>query len=77
MKDPQVELDAVRACIAEGEKHACLQRQILGHLRDVGAATDVAEQILEQFEARLARDKAREARLTAALAGMTQPPRPA
>ncbi|TFI60016.1 hypothetical protein E2493_01850 [Sphingomonas parva] len=75
MKDLQIEIEAARASIAEGQKHIRLQRQILGHLREVGACTKVAEQVLAQFEVRLAQDEAREASLAAALAAMPQSPR--
>jgi hypothetical protein len=77
MTDPQAELQLVRNRVAEGEKHVRLQREILRHLREVGSATDVAEQILAEFEARLADERKREAGLVAALANTPPLPRPA
>ena len=76
MTDPQAELQLVRNRVAEGEKHVRLQREILGHLREVGASTEVAEQILAEFEARLAEERRREAGLSAALATTPPLPRP-
>lgn len=40
--------------VAEGERHVDAQRRIIAHLRELGGATDVAEQLLTEFEDLLA-----------------------
>jgi len=40
--------------VAEGERHVESQRRIIAHLRELGGSTDVAEQLLSEFEDLLA-----------------------
>ena len=39
-----------RRHVAEGERHVRVQREILAHLQARGLPTDMAEQLLRQFE---------------------------
>lgn len=48
------QIEMIRAHIAQGERHVVSQRAIIRRLSDLGAETDLAEQILEVFEATLA-----------------------
>jgi len=40
--------------VADGERHVEAQRRIIAHLRELGGSTDVAEQLLSEFEDLLA-----------------------
>ena len=43
----------IRRHVAEGEKHVASQRAIVQRLRDIGADSALAEDLLEEFEATL------------------------
>jgi len=47
-------IEMIRRHIAEGEKHVAAQRTIVLRLRELGADTGLAEDLLEEFEATLA-----------------------
>ena len=44
------ELEMARRHLAEGERHVRLQDEIIEHLRQLGASTEIAEQLKVQFE---------------------------
>lgn len=44
------ELEMARRHVAEGERHVRLQIEIVDHLHALGAPTEVAEQLMTQFE---------------------------
>lgn len=43
--------------VAEGERHIEAQKRIIAHLQELGGSTDVAEQLLAEFEELLAEHK--------------------
>jgi hypothetical protein len=52
--DRESALEMAQRHVAEGERHVESQRRIIAHLRELGGATDVAEQLLSEFEDLLA-----------------------
>ena len=52
--DRESALEMAQRHVAEGERHVEAQRRIIAHLRELGGATDVAEQLLSEFEDLLA-----------------------
>jgi hypothetical protein len=59
------ELEMALRHVAQGERHVEAQRRILAHLRELGGATDVAEQLLAEFEDLLAVHKSHLRRIEA------------
>lgn len=49
----ETELEMARRHVVVGERHVARQREIVARLRDIGGATDIAEQLLTEFEATL------------------------
>jgi len=43
------ELEMARRHVAQGERHVRLQRDVITHLRELGASTEIAEQLELQF----------------------------
>jgi hypothetical protein len=52
--DRSEQIEMIRNHIAEGERHVASQRAIVQRLGKLGADTDLAEDILEEFETTLA-----------------------
>ena len=52
--------------VTDGERHVEAQRRIIAHLRELGGATDVAEQLLNEFEDLLAEHRSHLRRIEAA-----------
>ncbi|MBA2466343.1 MAG: hypothetical protein H0V46_01905 [Sphingomonas sp.] len=55
--------DMVRRHVAEGEHHVALQQRIIGHIRDRGGSTTMAEDLLTAFEQTLGAHRAHLERL--------------
>jgi hypothetical protein len=58
------ELEMVARHVAEGERHVSLQEQIVSHLGEIGASTDMAEELLVEFRSTLGRHRAHLLRLS-------------
>jgi hypothetical protein len=52
--DRAEQIEMVRSHIAQGERHVAAQRDIVVRLRELGADTGLAEDLLEEFETSLA-----------------------
>jgi hypothetical protein len=52
--DRAEQIEMIRSHIAQGEKHVANQREIVRQLRNLGADTGLAEDLLEEFEVTLA-----------------------
>ena len=52
--DRESALEMAQRHVADGERHVEAQRRIIAHLRELGGSTDVAEQLLSEFEDLLA-----------------------
>jgi len=50
MAGRETELEMVRRHVAQGERHVALQQEIIGHLRELGGSTELAERLLTEFE---------------------------
>ena len=44
------EIEMVQRHVAQGERHLQLQHRILAHLQEIGAPTEVAQELERQFE---------------------------
>ena len=44
------DLEMVRRHVSEGERPIALQHRIIAHLREIGGSTELAEQLLAEFE---------------------------
>ena len=62
------ELEMVRRHVAEGQRHVRSQHEIVVHLREMGAPTEIAEQLERQFEELLEMHRQHLSRLDEALA---------
>jgi uncharacterized coiled-coil protein SlyX len=60
------QIEMIRRHIAEGEKHVESQRAVVKRLRELGAETGLAEDLLEEFEATLAEHRRHLAQVGAA-----------
>jgi hypothetical protein len=60
------QIDMVRRHVADGERHVAAQLDIIERLRELGADTDLAEDLLEEFEAALAQHQVHLAQLLSA-----------
>jgi hypothetical protein len=49
----ETDLEMTRRHVAQGERHVADQRKVVDHLRKIGGDTDMASQLLEEFEATL------------------------
>ena len=49
MVSRESELEMARRHVAEGERHVRVQRDVIAHLRELGASTELAEQLERQF----------------------------
>ena len=61
------EMETARLRVAEGERHVSLQRQIIDHLQEIGGSTELAEQLLTEFQQTLRRHRANQDRIEAEL----------
>jgi hypothetical protein len=61
---PESELEMAARHVAEGERHVTLQEQIVSHLGEIGASTDVARDLLVEFRSTLGRHRAHLLRLS-------------
>jgi hypothetical protein len=52
--DRESALEMAQRHVTDGERHVEAQRRIIAHLRELGGATDVAEELLTEFEDLLA-----------------------
>jgi hypothetical protein len=48
------QIEMIRSHVAQGERHVASQRDVILRLRELGADTGLAEDLLEEFEATLA-----------------------
>ena len=64
MSDLASDLAMVRRHVAEGQRHVLRQREIIDHLRELGGATNTAEDLLAEFEMTLSEHEAHLERLT-------------
>lgn len=55
--DAAQQMAQVRRHVADGERHVATQRAIVQRLRELGADTHLAEDLLEEFEATLAQHR--------------------
>jgi hypothetical protein len=60
-RDEQIAM--IRRHVADGERHVASQREVVERLRDLGADTAMAEELLEEFECSLAEHRLHLARM--------------
>jgi len=49
----KADLEMAHDHVAQGERHVALQKQIITHLRELGGSTQLAEELLREFESTL------------------------